>query len=153
EKRASLPGLNQSVRLLRTSTNGLADETAPQKPRDPPQLFESSASRLAPGGSLSLFARARAVAQDGMAAGSANAPSGARVELGQAQPGTQCCCSGWTGCCSCRLYRRSFSVVVYPPAVNDKMTESWPDRIINPNRAEPNRQSLSGARDLAFIGT
>jgi hypothetical protein len=54
-----------------------------------------------PGGSLSLFACAQSVAQDGMAAGSANAPSGAPVELGPGQPGTQGCCSCWTGCCCC----------------------------------------------------
>ena len=34
----------------------LLDETAPQRPRDRPELLESSASRLAPGGFLSLFA-------------------------------------------------------------------------------------------------
>jgi hypothetical protein len=76
-------------------------KTALHRPRDRPELLESSASRLAPGGSLSLFACAQPVAQDGMAAGSANAPSGAPVELGPRQPGTQCCCSCWTSCCCC----------------------------------------------------
>src|ERR1035441_5359708 len=37
----------------------LLDETAPQRPRDRPELLESSASRLAPGGFLSLFACAQ----------------------------------------------------------------------------------------------
>jgi len=56
EKRSGLPGLNQSARLLRTHTPGLAGGTALPKPRDRPELLGSSASRLAPGGFLSLFA-------------------------------------------------------------------------------------------------
>src|ERR1035441_5262419 len=81
----------------------LAGAAAVHRPADRPELLEGSACRLAPGGSLSLFARAPSIAQDGMAAGSTNAPSGAPVELGPGQPGTQCCCSCSTGCCCCAV--------------------------------------------------
>jgi hypothetical protein len=66
-----------------------------------PELLGSSTPRLAPGGSPCLFACAHHAAQDGMAAGSAKAPSGAPVELGPGQPGTRGCYSCSTGCCCC----------------------------------------------------
>ena len=34
----------------------------------------------------------------------------------------------------------------------EEPTESWRDRIMNSNGAEPNRRMPSGARDLEFIG-
>ena len=78
---------------------GAEGEAAPYSHRNRPELLESSACRLTPGGSLSVFACARSVAQGGMAAGSANAPSDAPVEMGPRQPLTQYCRFYWTSCC------------------------------------------------------